>query len=191
MKQKLSTYAKEHNISYKTVWRMVKRGQLPFETLPSGTLLILSEAMLPEKTRVVLYARVSSSENKTNLDSQLDRLRLFASAKGYIVVKEVKEIGSGLNDKRKKLEKVLKESEWDILLVEHKDRLARFGVNYISNLLLLLNKRIEVINNVEENSRDDIMQDFVSIITSFTARLYGLRRSKRKTEKIIEDLTSE
>lgn len=77
----------------------------------------------------------------------------------------------------------------DIIIVEHKDRLARFGVNYIEGLLSLDNRKIEYINPTE-NERDDLMEDFVSIITSFTARLYGQRRTKRKTEKLIKELES-
>ena len=72
-------------------------------------------------------------------------------------------------------------------MVEHKDRLARFGTNYISLLLKKQGKTLEIINHVAEET-EDLMQDFVAIITSFTARLYGLRRSKRKTEVIIKHL---
>lgn len=77
-----------------------------------------------------------------------------------------------------------------LIVVEHKDRLARFGLNYIERLLGLQGRKIEVIND-QSNDRDDLMQDFVSIITSFCARLYGLRRNKRRTEKIIEQLSKE
>ena len=77
-----------------------------------------------------------------------------------------------------------------LIVVEHKDRLARFGLNYIERLLDLQGRKIEVINE-QSNDRDDLMQDFVSIITSFCARLYGLRRNKRRTEKIIEQLSKE
>lgn len=192
MKQKISTFAKEHNLSYLTVYNMVKRNEIPSETLPTGTILILtSDIKKVNRSAVILYARVSSSENKDNLDSQMKRLRLYAYAKGYIVVREVKEIGSGLNDKRNKLASILEADDYSKIIVEHKDRLARFGTNYIKLLLKKLDKDIEIINEVEDNSREDVMQDFVSIITSFTARLYGLRRSKRKTEKLIKELQNE
>lgn len=74
-------------------------------------------------------------------------------------------------------------------MVEHKDRLTRFGFHYIEKLLAMQGRRIEVIN-LAENSKEDLMQDFVSIVTSFCARLYGQRRSKRKTERIIAELQS-
>jgi putative resolvase len=190
--KKLSTYAKEKGISYLTAWRLVKNNKIKYEKLPTGTIVVLED----EKPQlndniVVLYARVSSSENKKNLDSQMNRLRDYASAKGYTIVNEYKEIGSGLNDKRKKLNTILSNDNWSILLVEHKDRLARFGINYLELLLNKQGKKIEVINNVDSNTQEDLMQDFVSLVTSFTARLYGLRRSKRRTEKLIKTLKNE
>jgi predicted site-specific integrase-resolvase len=188
---KLSTYAKKKGISYLTALRHWQKGYLQGEQLASGTIIIFEAEKISQiVTKVILYARVSSGENKSNLEAQLERLRLFAAAKGYEVKKEVKEIGSGLNDKRPLLEKILVSNDWDILVVEHKDRLARFGINYMSVLLEKLGKKIEIINTVQD-SKDDLMQDFVSIITSFTARLYGLRRSKRKTEELIKNLASE
>ncbi|MFA5759904.1 MAG: IS607 family transposase [Clostridia bacterium] len=192
MKKKISTYAKEHNISYRTVWNMVKSNKLAYEKLPTGTILILdSENKSNSDIRVSLYARVSSSENKVNLDKQLERLENFAIAKGWKIVHSVKEVGSGLNDKRIQLEKLLSKRDYDIILVEHKDRFSRFGVNYIENLLNQTNRKLYIINDRQDNTPEDLMQDFVSIVTSFTARLYGLRRSKRKTEKLIEELKNE
>ena len=102
----------------------------------------------------------------------------------------IKEIGSGMNDNRPKLMKILKDAKATKLIVEHKDRLARFGLNYIQKLLELDNRKIEIINP-QTNDEDDLMQDFVSIITSFVARLYGRRRSRRLTEKIIKGIVNE
>jgi predicted site-specific integrase-resolvase len=186
---KLSDYAKQKSICYRTAHRHWQLGYLKGEQLSSGTIVIFDEQeeQIDKLKRVVLYARVSSSENKSNLESQLERLRGYASAKGYIIIKEIKEIGSGLNDKRQQLEKILQDDSWDIIIVEHKDRLARFGINYISILLEKQNKKIEIINEVL-NNKEDLMQDFISIITSFTARLYGLRRNRRRTEEIIKNL---
>jgi predicted site-specific integrase-resolvase len=189
MKEKISTYAKKNDMSYLTVYNMVKRGELKSEQLPSGSIRIITENSSEiNHNKVILYARVSSSENKSNLESQMKRLREYACAKGYTIIKEVKEVGSGLNDKRKQLESIFKNNDWSKIIVEHKDRLARFGINFIEILLQNQGKSIEIINEVESNSKEDIMQDFVSIITSFTARLYGLRRSKRKTEQIIKEI---
>jgi predicted site-specific integrase-resolvase len=185
---RLSEYAKKYSLTYQSAYNHWKAGFIKGKQLPTGTIIVYDEDELAQEDRgVILYARVSSSENKKNLDSQLERLRNYANAKGYKIYKETKEVGSGLNDKRQKLEKILNSSDWSILLVEHKDRLARFGLNYLQILLKKEGKSIEIINEAP-NSKDDLMQDFVSIITFFTARLYGLRRSRRKTEKIIQEL---
>ena len=182
---KLSSYAKRLGISYKTAWRYWKDGKLDAYQLPSGTIIVADDKLRDKY--VCIYARVSSAENKGNLDSQTERLAQYCIAKGYKVHKIVKEVGSGVNDNRKKLAKLLNDSECGLIVVEHKDRLTRFGFNYIKVLLNQMGKDIEVANE-SENDKQDLMQDFVSIITSFCARIYGLRRSKRKTEAIIKEL---
>ena len=96
-------------------------------------------------------------------------------------------MGSGLNDTRKKLTSILSDRNFDILIVEHKDRLSRFGANYIQIILAETNRVLEIVNG-SDNDKDDLMSDFAAVITSFCARLYGQRRAKRKTEKIIADL---
>ncbi|WP_339388605.1 recombinase family protein [Argonema antarcticum] len=108
-------------------------------------------------------------------------------ANGYQIVRNVKEIGSGLNDNRKQLEALLQQDDYNILLVEHKDRLARFGTHYLDVLLLRLGVKLEIVN-LADNGRDELMQDLVAVVTSFAARLYGQRRAARKTERIIAEL---
>lgn len=85
--------------------------------------------------QVAIYARVSSAENKPNLDSQAERLIAYCSAKGYQMVKVVKEVGSGVNDARPKLLHLLEDVSTTVIVVEYKDRLSRFGVRYIETLL--------------------------------------------------------
>lgn len=185
MNYKISQYAKKHNVTYRTVWNWVKEKKVNHFKTKTGSIVITEDEN--KDCKVAIYARVSSSENKKNLESQKERLLNYCAAKGYNVEKVITEIGSGLNDKRKNLEKLLLSPEISIIVVEHSDRLARFGFNYIRKLLELNNRKLEIIN-IPDNNTDDLMQDFVSIITSFTARLYGLRRSKRKTEEIIKQL---
>jgi predicted site-specific integrase-resolvase len=188
MKYKISQYAKKHNVTYRTVWNWVKENKVNFEQDHSVTIRIIEN--LEKDFKVAIYARVSSSENKDNLERQKQRLLDYCAAKGYKVSSVVIEIGSGLNDTRPKLEHLLLDSSINLIVVEHKDRLARFGLNYIEKLLSMQNRKIEVLNP-QPNEIDDLMQDFVSIITSFTARLYGKRRSKRATEKLIKNLEND
>ncbi|NEU71688.1 IS607 family transposase [Hassallia byssoidea VB512170] len=185
---KLSDYARKVGISYKTAHRWWKLGQLKGYQLPTGTIIIDEEKPTSVEDRVCIYTRVSSVEAKENLERQADRLTEYAIVKGYKIHKIYKEIGSGLNDNRKMLIKALSDDDYNILLVEHRDRLARFGINYMRILLSKSGKKLEVVNEAN-NGKDELMEDLVSIITSFCARLYGLRRSKRKTEKIIAELS--
>jgi predicted site-specific integrase-resolvase len=190
---KLSKYAKTIGISYKIAWSHYSKGLIPGAyQLATGTIIVPDELLERSKeksngNRVAIYARVSSHENKSNLAGQAGRLKEYATAKGYQIAYVEKEIGSGVNDNRKKLDALLKKDDWTILLIEHKDRLTRFGFNYLKTLLEKQGKKIEVVN-VAEDETGDLMQDLVAIIYSFSARMYGIRRGKRKTEKIIAEL---
>jgi len=184
---KLSEYAKSISVTYRTAWSHFKNGQIEGAyQLPSGT-IVVPDKILPEDKGVAIYARVSSSQNKSNLKTQVERLRAYCAAKGYRVVRTSLEVGSGINDQRPKLISLLEDDTISLIVVEHKDRLTRFGFNYIQCLLETQDRGVEVINEVEDG-RDDLMQDLISIITSFVARYYGRRRSRRKTEKIIKVL---
>jgi len=183
---KISQYAKENSITYMTAYRMVKAGQLPYKVLPTGTIIILEEEE-QRQDYTVCYSRVSSSQNKPNLATQSKRISNFCAAKGWVVKEVIEECASGLNDKRPKLQKILQNKKVTRIVIEHSDRLTRFGMAYIKTLF---NGKIVIINEVE-NDKADLMQDFVSLITSFCARLYGQRRTKRKTEKIIKELNND
>lgn len=187
---KLSEYAKKNSISYQTAWNHFKAGKIEGASqLASGTVVIATPESIKQR-RNVIYCRVSSSMNKSNLDSQADRLLAYSNAKGYQISEVVKEIGSGLNDNRPKLKRLLKDESIGLIVVEHKDRLTRFGFNYIESLMGLSGRNIEIVNEVDTD-KQDLIQDFVSVITSFCARLYGQRRTKRKTERLIAQLEHE
>lgn len=188
---KLSDYARQQGIHYRTALRWFHAGKIHGRQVDTGTILIDKEDDLEAKSvKVAVYVRVSSSENKANLDSQAERLVSYCMAKGYQVHKVVKEIGSGVNDNRPKLIELLSDMSITKIVVEHKDRLTRFGFNYIETLLKPQGREVEVVN-LAGNGKEDLMQDLVSIIYSFSARMYGLRRAKRKTEKIIQELQGE
>lgn len=182
---KISQYAKLHKVTSRTVWNWIYKGVVEIERTKTNRILVVFDEN--KELATAIYCRVSSSENKSNLESQKNRLISYCNAKGYKVDKIVTEIGSGLDDKRPKLEKLLMDASINLIVIEHSDRLARFGLNYIEKLLNLQGRKIEIVN-ATENERDDLMSDFVSIITSFTARLYGQRRTKRNTEKLIKEL---
>lgn len=190
MKYKISQYAKKFNVTTRTVWNWIYAGKLNIERTDTNRVLIVDDEDCDIKQHVAIYARVSSSENKSNLETQKQRLLDYCAAKGYQVKRIVTETGSGLNDKRPKLESLLTDYSIKIIVAEHTDRIARFGLNYINKLLGMQGRRFEIINSSNDDKKE-LIDDFVSIITSFCARIYGHRRSKRKTEKIIEELRNE
>ena len=183
---KLSEYANRLGISYRTAWNWYSTGKLSHAYQTStGTIIVPEENTRSEY--IVLYARVSKVENKNDLDNQLQRLESYAIAKGYHINESIKEIGSGVNDTRRKLQQVLREGKATRIIVEHRDRLTRFGFNYLETLLNAQQCVIEVINDANEDKKE-LMEDLIAIITSFCASYYGLRRAKRKTEQIIAEL---
>ena len=185
----LKQYADLNNIKYRAAWNRYKAGKIPQAYQDK-----LGRILIPEKNSrqesVAVYCRVSSSQNKTNLDKQKDRLISYCLAKGYKVDFIVLECASGLNDKRPKLLQLLKNKKITRIVVEHSDRLTRFGFNYIESWMSERNIEIEIVNKADDDKKD-LMDDFVSLVTSFTARLYGQRRTKRKTEQLIKELENE
>lgn len=181
----LNKYATEHGIKYRAAWNRYKEGKIPGAIQDEFGKILIPEDTPSRPVKVVVYARVSSSQNKSNLDSQAKRLVEFSNVTGLGVSSVVKEVGSGLNDTRKKLMRVLEDDAVTHIVVEHKDRLTRFGFNYLETWMRQRGVKIVVVNQVNDD-REDLMQDFVSLVTSFVARLYGKRRSKRQTERLIE-----
>jgi predicted site-specific integrase-resolvase len=184
--KKLSEYAKENSVTYRTAWNRFNKGKIKgaFMDDTGHVLIPLFPELKKEDNRVVIYARVSNNDRKKELDYQLNRLRDFSISNGYIIVDEVKEIASGMNDSRPKLINLLtKNSNWDLIIVENKDRLTRFGFNYIETLLGLIGKKIIIINKVNED-KQDLLNDLISIFYSFSARMYGLRKKKTKKDII-------
>ena len=187
----LSEYAKRLGISYRTAWNHFKSNKIEGAyKLKSGTIIVPDETEDLAPKEIAIYTRISSSENKGNLVSQAERVRQWSVINGYTVIHEVSEIGSGLNDGRKKLLKLLDNQNVSTIIVEHQDRLTRFGFNYIDCLLRSRGGGVVVINHVD-NDREALIQDFISVITSFCARIYGQRRTKRKTEKLIKELSKD
>src|SRR5260370_13027266 len=183
---KLSQYAKQQGMSYRTALRWWEAGLVKGYQSPTGTIIVREEP--PKEVlavqRVAIYARVSSHEHRENLERQAERMISYGAAKGYQVHLVVKEIASGLNDSRPKLLALLKDPAITRIVVEHKDPLTRFRFPYLETLLELAGGHIEVVN-LAENDLQELLADLVSIIYSFTAHLYVQQPPKRKTEAIV------
>jgi putative resolvase len=185
---KLSQYAKQQGISYSTALRWFHDGVIKGYQAPSGTIIVLEEKPLPQTLeRVAIYARVSEASHRENLERQAERLTQYCTTRGYQVAQVVKEIDSGVDESRPKLLSLLRDRSITLLVVEHQDRLTRFGFRYIETLLAIQGRKIEVVN-LAENDKEDLLHDLASIVYSMCARLYGQRRAKWKTERLLEQL---
>lgn len=195
-KIKLSEYARQMGVSHKTAWRWFHSGLIAGEKIGPRSIFITMDdpkVIIPgsdNSTSVYLYCRVSTNRDKENLNRQVERVKEYCRGKGYQVVQSVTEIASGMNDKRPKLMGLIKNEKAQIIVVEHKDRLTRFGFNYLDEMLKMQGRKIEVVD-FSENTQDDLMHDLVSIITSFCARLYGQRRGGKISKKTIELLNNQ
>jgi predicted site-specific integrase-resolvase len=181
MNYKLSDYAKKFNVTYRTAWNRFKKGKIEGAFLDETNHVIIPLKNLENNKKVAIYSRVSNNDRKDNLERQSERLINYAISNGYEIIHNIKEIGSGLNDNRKGLIKLLKSNDYSIIIVENKDRLTRFGFNYIETLLNINNKKIIVVNR-SDDGKIDLIEDLTSIIYSFSARMYGLRKKKNKEE---------
>lgn len=183
---KLADWARKEGIDYKTAYRLFKTNQFPHPTiqLKTGTILVHEPSTLETNTNVALYARVSSHDQEKDLIRQLERLRDYAAKNGLKITEEVLEIGSGLNGRRKKLLKLLSDPKIGIIIVEHRDRLARFGSDYIIASMSASKRQVIIINTSE--CKDDLVTDMVDVLTSFCARLYGSRGAKNRANKALE-----
>jgi putative resolvase len=181
---KLSAWAKANGLTYKTAWRMWRDGRLPIpaEQLPTGT-VIVHPPQTPAAGGVALYARVASADQKADLERQLGRLADDASRERLTVIRSVSEIGSGLNGHRAKVMRLLADPAVRTIVVAHRDRLARFGAEYIEAALAAGGRKLVVVDQAER--QDDRVQDMVDVLTSFCARLYGRRAAKNRAEKAL------
>ena len=183
---KLSAWAIKNGISYRTALRWFHDGTLPVraEQLATGTILIYEDTTMRDKDKsVIIYARVSSHDQKGDMERQVNRLKDYAAASGMRVRAVVEEIGSGLEGHRVKLLKVLADPTVGTILVEHKDRLTRFGFEFIEAALMSQGRSIVVADETEQMG--DIWQDFIDVVTSMCARIYGKRGARNRAKKAV------
>lgn len=186
----LTKYAKRHGIGYRAAWNRFRLDKIPGAVKDEFGKILVPEETINKPIKVACYARVSSSSNRSNLDSQMNRIVEFTNSRGLQVHSQIKEVGSGLNDRRPKLLKMMDDPSFTHIIVENRDRLTRFGFEYLKMMARHNGAEIIVLNTVD-NDRDDLMLDFVSLVTSFCSRLYGLRRSGKTTKKLIESIEND
>ena len=149
-----------------------------------------------DSRKIVIYTRVSTSNQKDDLKNQVEFLRQYANAKGIIVDEVIEDYGSGLNYNRKKWNRLIDScmtNEISTIIITHKDRFIRFGYDWFESFLAKFNVEIIVVNNESLSPQEELVQDIVSILHVFSCRIYGLRKYKKKiredeeVEKSIQD----
>ena len=190
--KKLSTWAKENGVHYRTAMIWMHEGKLPVEVVrtPGGHYRVVEKIIAsPTAEKSTLYGRVSSHDQKSDLVRQIARLRSFASGLGLQDVEIVEELGSGLNGKRPKLLKLLADPTVKKIVVEHRDRLARFGVEYIEAALQAQGRLLVVAEAGEQKL--DLVQDFIDVVTSMCARIYGRRAASNRAKRALAAASEE
>ena len=175
-------------ISYSTLLRWIREGKIRAVMTEGGKYRIPYSEVRKylerrEETRAVIYARVSSADQKEDLERQVEYLTNYAMAKGYKVVEVLKDVASGLDIQRKgllKLFKLVESRSVDVVLVTYKDRLTRFGFEYLEEFFSAMGTRIEVVFGEEpKGATQELVEDLISIVTSFAGKIYGMRSHKK------------
>jgi predicted site-specific integrase-resolvase len=183
---KLVQWARQEGLSRATAYRLFHSGKLPIPAEQLATDTILVHPPVKSEAQYIVYARVSSADQKNNLDQQIARVMAFAGKHKLPVVDTITEIGSGLNGQRKRLQRILSATPHHII-VEHRDRLCRFGFDYLQAALNQSGRSIVVADPGELT--DDIVRDLHEVIVSMCARLYGKRAAANKAARALAEVT--
>lgn len=186
---KLSVWAKENGVSYRAALNWFHAGTLPVPARQLATGTILVDPPVREPGVVVAYCRVSSHDQKADLERQAGRVLVESSKRGLSIDRTVTEIGSGLNGRRTKLRKLLGDPKVSTIVVEHRDRLARFGVEYLEAALSAHGRTVVVLDDAE--LPDDLARDLTEVLTSMCARLYGRRFASRRAAAAVVAIENE
>ena len=189
----------ECQISYMTLKRWKDEGKIQYKKLSNKKILydidsILKKSNEQNNRKNVIYARVSTTSQKSNLDHQIELIKSYMLSNGIKVDEIYSEIASGLNEDRQELNRLIqniKENKISNIYVLFKDRLTRFGFNYFKNIFAMYNTNIIVLDEQEETNKDfqqELVEDLISIVHHYSTKLYSNRRKKMKE---IENLLSD
>jgi excisionase family DNA binding protein len=192
-------------ISYSTLSRWVREGRIRAVRTAGGVFRVpesevrrIAEGLpISKEVRAVIYARVSSSDQRSDLERQVQYLTQYCSSKGYRVVDVLSDVASGLKTDRKGLLKLFNyvvNRQVDIVVVTYRDRLSRFGFEYLEYFFNQHGIKIEVIFGEEpRDAHQELVEDLIEIVTSFAGKLYGIRSRKKKRlvegfKKLLEEV---
>ena len=194
-------FAELVGVSVKTLQRWDREGILKAYRTPTERryytyaqyLSFMGEGAKNDQREVVIYARVSTRNQKDDLQNQVDFLRTFCNARGMIVDSCIEDIGSGLNYNRKKWNQLLDDvmdRKIKTIVISSKDRFIRFGFDWFEKFCLKFDTSIIVVNNDALSPNEELVEDIISILHVFSCRLYGLRKYKNKI-KADEEIAKE
>ncbi|CKL96478.1 resolvase [Mycobacterium tuberculosis] len=187
----LADWAESVGVNRHTAYRWFREGTLPVPAERVGRLILVKTAASASAAAagVGLYARVSSHDRRSDLDRQVARLTAWATERDLGVGQVVCEVGSGLNGKRPKLRRILSDPDARVIVVEHRDRLARFGVEHLEAALSAQGRRIVVADPGE--TTDDLVCDMIEVLTGMCARLYGRRGARNRAMRAVTEAKRE
>jgi transposon, resolvase len=182
-------FAKMLNVSVKTLQRWDNENTLKAYRNPKGRryytheqYLTFTGASSKIDKKIVIYTRVSTNNQKDDLNNQVEFLKNYANSKGLIVKEIITDIGSGLNYNRKKWNDLLNDcinQKIQTIIISNKDRFIRFGYDWFEQFLLNYGVNIIVVSNDKLSPNEELIQDLISIIHIFSCRIYGLRKYKK------------
>lgn len=183
----MKEWARQQGIHPVTAYRWFRDGKLPVPAHRVGGLILIDAPAEPDPAGITaVYARVSSADQKADLDGQVARVTAWAAGEGLAVGRVVTETGLALNGKRRKFLALLRDPAVTTIVVEHRDRFARFGSEYVEAALSAQGRRLMVMDPAELD--DDLVRDVTEILTSLCARLYGRRAAANRAAQAIEAL---
>ena len=180
----MAEWARANGVHPQTAYRWFREDRMPVPArrLESGTIWV-DAAPAGESGRVVVYARVSSHDQRQDLDRQVARLTDWATRNGHAAGEVVTEAGSGLNGKQPKLRRILSDPSASVVVVEHRDRLARFGAGHLEAALSAHGRKVVVADPGE--TTDDLVRDMIEVLTCMCARLYGRRGARNRAMRAV------
>lgn len=187
----LAEWAKKNGIARVTAYRWFHAGKLPVAARKVGGLILVEEDTTPAEGsgKTVVYARVSSVDQKADLDRQVARITKWCTNQGWPVHEVVTEVGSALNGHRRKFKRLLADQQVARIIVEHRDRFMRFGSEYVQSALAAAGRELVIVDPAELD--DDLMRDMTEILTSMCARLYGKRAANNRAKAALAAAASE
>lgn len=186
-------FAEMIGVSVKTLQRWDNEGKLKAYRTPTDRRYYTHKQYVDyigegnsKNGKTIIYARVSTANQKNDLLNQVEFLKQYANVKGIIVDEIFEDIGSGLNYNRKKWNRLLEDCMLGLVktvLVAHKDRFIRFGYEWFERFLKSNGVDIIVVNNEKTSPEQELVNDLISIIHVFSCRIYGLRKYKKQIEE--------